>query len=156
TIDRDRLQAILDEAGRSDLQLPYELDGATIAAHVPKVVVAEYGNCPQRSREQQRADSTDTGGCTTFVQAPSPTVSLPPELNMRDIAEVGLQLGGMSAETAREFSRSVDWSSTMVLGIPSGTSFRTVDVDGVQGTVIERAGRGERRPARYTLVWTKD
>ena len=43
-----------------------------------------------------------------------------------------------------------------MLGIPSGTSYQTVNVDGVQGTVIERAGRGDRRPARYTLVWTKD
>ena len=156
TIDRDRLQAILDEAGRPDLQLPYALDGATIAAQVPKIVVAEYGNCARRSREEQRAESADASGCIDFVQAPSPTISVPPELSLPDIAEVALQLGGMSAETAHEFSRSVDWGSTIVLGIPSGTSYQTVNVDGVQGTVIERASRGERRPARYTLVWTKD
>ena len=156
TIDRDRLQGILDEVGRPDLQLPYALDGATIAAQIPKIAVAEYGNCARRSREQGRAEPADAAGCTAFVQAPSPTIRVPPELSLPDLAEVALQLGGMSAENAHEFSRSVDWSSTMVLGIPSGTSYQTVNVDGVQGTVIERAGRGDWRPARYTLVWAKN
>jgi len=155
TIDRDRLQEILDDAGRPDLQLPHALDGATIAADIPKIAVAEYGNCARRSREEQPAESADAVGCTAFVQAPSPTISVPPELSLQDLANVALQLGGMSAENARQFSRSVDWNSTLVLGIPSGTSYQTVNVDGVQGTVIERAARGDRRPARYTLLWTK-
>jgi hypothetical protein len=155
TIDRDRLQSILDDAGRSDLQLPYALDGATIAAQVPKIVLAEYGNCRHRSKDEPRAEGTGETECIEFVQAPSPTVTVPPELNLAELAQVALQLGGMSAETARDFSRSVDWGSTLVLGIPNGTSYRTIDVDGVQGTLIERAGRGWRGPPKYTLVWTK-
>lgn len=153
TVDRDRLQAVLDEAGRSDLQLPQTLDGATIAAHIPKVVLAQYGNCARRAdRKEQSNEGT---GCFDFVQSPSPTVSVPPELKMAQVAEVGLQLGGMSAEVARQFSQTVDWTSTLVLGIPQGTSYRTVDVDGVQGTVIERPGRSERGQGRYTILWVK-
>ena len=156
TVDRDRLQSLLEEGGRSDLQLPYSLDGATIAAQIPKIVFAEYGSCRRhRGADEPRAQPADGTPCVQLVQAPSPTVTVPPELNLAEIAEFGLQLGGMSAEAARGFSRTVDWASTLVLGIPQGSSYRTVDVDGARGTLIERVGRGERTPARYWLLWTK-
>jgi hypothetical protein len=155
TLDRDRLQSLLEEGGRSDLQLPYSLDGATIAAQIPKVVFAEYGSCRHRGDDAPPAQVAAGAPCIQLVQAPSPTVTVPPELNLAEIAEFGLQLGGMSAEAARGFSRTVDWTSTLVLGIPQGSSYRTVEVDGAQGTLIERAGRGERTPARYWLMWTK-
>jgi anti-sigma factor RsiW len=155
TVDRDRLQSLLEEGGRSDLQLPYSLDGATIAAQIPKVVLAEYGSCRHRGHDALPAEVVGGLPCIQLVQAPSPTVTVPPELNLAEIAEFGLQLGGMSAEAARGFSRTVDWASTLVLGIPQGSSYRTVEVDGAQGTLIERAGRGEKIPARYWLLWTK-
>jgi Putative zinc-finger len=44
-LDRDRIQSILDEAGRSDLQIPASVDGATIGVRVPAGVMAFYGNC---------------------------------------------------------------------------------------------------------------
>jgi hypothetical protein len=156
TIDRDRLQSIIEEAGRSDLQLPYALDGATIAAHIPKIVIAEYGACAH-PREGARSEAPASGSdCLHFLQAPSPTVSVPAELNLSKLAEVALQLGGMSAEAARGFSQSVDWGSTVVLGIPIGSSYRTVDVEGVQATLIERTGHGERGRRGYSLLWVKN
>jgi len=145
TVDRDRLQAILEEVGRSDLQLPYALDGATISARFPRIAFANYGNC-------ERWHLEDGQDCFRLLESPSPTVTVPPELDLSELAQIGLQLGGMSAEAAREFSRSVDWASTIVVGIPQGTSYRTVQVDGVQGTLIERGGR--RRG--YSLLWVKD
>lgn len=155
TIDRDRLQAVLDEAGRSDLQLPFALDGATIAAHLPNVAIAEYGHCPGRANDDRPRPQLDEPGCVELVQAPSPSVTVPPELNLGELAEVALQLSGMSAEAARGFSRSVDWTSTMVLGLPRGTSWRSVEVDGVQGTLIERSAR-RGRPPGYSLLWVKN
>ena len=149
TIDRDRLQAILDEAGRSDLQLPFALDGATITARIPKLAFVQYGHC---SRPEAGAQ-TD---CIRFIQAPSPMVSVPPELNMAELAEVALQLAGMKPEAAQQFSRSVDWTTTLVLGIPQGTSARTVEVDGVQGTLIEEPGWGDRRPSVHKLLWVRN
>ena len=44
-LDRDRIQSILDEAGRSDLQIPSSVDGATVGVRVPAGVMAFYGNC---------------------------------------------------------------------------------------------------------------
>jgi hypothetical protein len=149
TIDRDRLQSILDEAGRSDLQLPFALDGATITARIPKLAFAQYGHCSGPEAGAQR-------DCIRFVQAPSPMVSVPPELNMSELGEVALQLGGMTPEAAQQFSRSVDWTTTLVLGIPRGTSARAVEVDGVQGTLIEEPGWGERRPSVHKLFWVKN
>lgn len=44
-LDRDRIQSILDEAGRSDLRIPESVDGATLGVRVPAGVMAFYGNC---------------------------------------------------------------------------------------------------------------
>ncbi len=151
TVDRDRLQTVLDEAGRSDLQLPFALDGATITARIPKLALVQYGHCSRRNPEA--AAQTD---CIRFIQAPSPMVSVPPELNMAELAEVVLQLGGMKPEAAQQFSRSVDWTTTLVLGIPQGTSARAVEVDGVQGTLIEDPRWGDRRPSVHKLIWVKN
>ncbi len=44
-LDGDRIQSILDEAGRSDLHIPASVDGAIIGVRVPAGVMAFYGNC---------------------------------------------------------------------------------------------------------------
>ncbi|PYU96424.1 MAG: hypothetical protein DMG25_01930 [Acidobacteria bacterium] len=169
TLNRDRLQAILDEAGRPDLQLPEALDGATIAVHVPKAAFVRYGNCaePKSDRPapggrggEAAPDSAPKGpeaqGCTFLAQVPSPTVSVPPDLNIAQVAEAGLQLAGMSADAAHAFCQTVDWTSTLVIPIPrDATSYQTVEVDGVQGTFINRPQWG-RRPAGYNLLWVKN
>ena len=160
TLNRDRLQAILDEAGRPDIQLPEALDGATIAVHVPKAAFVRYGNCAEPKRGEAAPDSAPKGpeaqGCTFLAEVPSPTVSVPPDLNIAQVAEAGLQLAGMSADAAHAFCQTVDWTSTLVIPIPrDATSYQTVEVDGVQGTLINRPQRG-RRPAGYNLLWVKN
>lgn len=44
-LNRDRIQSILDEAGRSDLRIPESVDGAIVGVRVPAGVMAFYGNC---------------------------------------------------------------------------------------------------------------
>jgi predicted anti-sigma-YlaC factor YlaD len=44
-LNRDRIQSILDEAGRSDLRIPASVDGAIVGVRVPAGVMAFYGNC---------------------------------------------------------------------------------------------------------------
>src|SRR5262249_53543408 len=143
---------------------------ALIAVHIPKTVLSLYGDCPVRHRyapssSQSRADAIaeekmermatmNNSSCTYFVQAPSPTVSVPPDLNMSEIAEAALELAGMSASEAHSFCQTVDWSSTMVVPIPRNTSsYETVTVDGVEGTLItETLPQG----TRYSLLWIKN
>ena len=49
TVDRTKAQALLNEAGRSDLVLPNSIDGAVISVTVPASVQADYGSCPDPS-----------------------------------------------------------------------------------------------------------
>src|SRR6185437_8831041 len=46
TVNRDRLETLLSEIGRSDIQIPESADGALIAVHIPKISVSAYGDCP--------------------------------------------------------------------------------------------------------------
>jgi predicted anti-sigma-YlaC factor YlaD len=164
TVDRDRAQGVLDEAGRSDLILPDSLEGATIAVQIPHAVVARYGNCPSEkpksSSESQAPTSSqnvDFSNCVVIGQVPSPTVSVPPNLNIGQLVELGLQVSGMSAQQAHDFCQTVDWTSTLVLPLPRFvSSYQTVTVDGVDGTLIDLPRLGSRRPAGYTLMWVKD
>src|SRR5262249_28682148 len=146
TIDRDRVATLLDEIGRSDIQIPESANGALIAVHIPKTIISMYGHCPVRhrvtsdsqsqaehlaERKMERMANIKDTNCTYLIQAPSPTVSVPPDLNMSDIAEAALELAGMSPAEARSFCQTVDWSSTLVVPIPRNSSaYETVTVDG--------------------------
>ena len=170
TVNRDRVETLLDEIGRSDIQIPESTNGALIAVHIPKTVLSIYGSCPAwhrygnsnsqshaealAERKMERMANLKETNCTYFMQAPSPTVSVPPNLNMSEIAEAALELAGMSPGEAHSFCQTVDWSSTMVVPIPRNTSsYEKVTVDGVDGTLItETLTEGNR----YTLLWIKN
>jgi hypothetical protein len=162
TLNRDRIQALLDQVGRSDMQVPAAVDGSTVAVHIPKLVRSVYGNCPDKN--SRRASSTSDGAvsdlpsenCLDFVQVKSPIVSVPPSLDVPALAQAGLQVAGMSAGEAQAFCRTVDWSSTLVIPIPQrDNSYRQIAVDGVNGTLIEDPPHGNFAGA-YTLIWVKN
>ena len=46
TIDQTKAQALLVEAGRSDLVLPESINGAVVSVTIPASVQADYGSCP--------------------------------------------------------------------------------------------------------------
>jgi putative zinc finger protein len=175
-LDQDRLQSILEEAGRSDLQIPASVDGALIAVRVPPGVMAFYGHCgntpsqlvasapdsdhqvhvvvgaggrPIRSHEE--ADSS----CITLMELPSPTVSAPAEINPAQIAQVVLQFLGMSENDAANFTQTVDWTSTLVLPTIRGrSSFEQVHVHGNDGALLRPTGHGQTD--RFSLIWVDD
>ncbi|HME01364.1 MAG TPA: zf-HC2 domain-containing protein [Terriglobia bacterium] len=162
TLNRDRLQAILSDVGRPDLQFPAAVDGAMIAVHIPSVVVARYGNCPnpadaaQRRRRRDSAAEQAPDNCLVFVQAPSPVVSVPPDLNIAQLAVVALQAAGMSADEAEAFCQTVDWTSTLVIPVPRNAgSYEKVAVDGEQGTLIHRVTQ-QPNVEDFTLIWVKN
>jgi hypothetical protein len=170
TVNRDRVETFLDEVGRSDIRIPESVNGALVAVHIPKIVISIYGDCPIRhrygdsnpqsraealaERKMERMANMKNTNCTYLVQAPSPTVSVPPELNMSEIAEAALELAGMSPGEAHSFCQTVDWSSTLVVPIPrNSSSYETVSVDGVDGTfIMETSPQGNR----YSLLWIKN
>ena len=156
TIDRARLQDILDQSGRPDLLLPATIDGETISFQVPRGVRVQYGECPKSATEGegQAGAPPQTFNCTILFEVPSPIVNVPADLNLEQLAEIGLQLAGMSPMQAREFCQTVDWRSTLVLPIPPFVrAYETAAVDGVQGTLLTPANR---RGPGSVVIWVKD
>jgi hypothetical protein len=157
-IDRAQAQALINESGRSDLQLPATVDGAVVSVNVPASVSAAFGTCPKPTKPQD-PDRRGSAGrmyadCVIFVQMPSPTVSTPPDLDLAQLAELGLQFTGMTAQQARDYAQTVDWTSTLVIPIPqNGATYKQVPVDGVTGYLIQRPA--DDAP-EYALVWAKD
>jgi hypothetical protein len=60
-LDRDRIQSILDEAGRSDLRIPASVDGAIVGVRVPAGVMAFYGNCGDEASRMMGEAVTSQG-----------------------------------------------------------------------------------------------
>ena len=159
-IDQARAQSLIEAAGLTDLQLPASIDGATISIDIPTGVTAGYGDCP--ALEQALSEDMETRGspgrqyinCLMLAEMPSPTVSTPPDLDIEQLAEIGLQFTGMTAEQAREYSQTIDWTSTLVIPVPrNGASYEQVDVDGEIGYLIQRPT--DETP-QFALVWVKD
>ncbi|HEY1467732.1 MAG TPA: zf-HC2 domain-containing protein [Candidatus Acidoferrum sp.] len=163
TVDRSRLQEVLDEAGRTDLILPANLDGAQVSVQVPRSAEVSYGNCGDRKSRHhgpEPADSADANppsapsDCLALIQAPSPTINMPAELNLQQLAETALQLAGMTPVQARKFCQTIDWKSTLVLPIPrSVTSYEPVSINGIQGTLMRFPSK---RGPSYGLIWVDD
>jgi len=166
TIDREKAQALLDEAGRSDLVLPEEVDGADVSVNIPSSVSIAFGNCPEPSNDSEAAREmereTETIGspgrvykdCIILAQIPSPEVSAPASLDIVKLAQIGLEFTGMTAEEAAQFTSTVDWTSTLVVPVPkNAASYQQVTVDGVTGTLIERPS--DDAP-QFALFWVKD
>src|SRR5580704_1389234 len=159
-LNRDRIQSILDEAGRSDLQVPASVDGATVGVRVPAGVLAFYGNCgdsvaraagyvpTSSAKSKQAPDAT----CISLTELPGPVVSAPQEIDPAQIAQVALQFLGMSANDAASFTQTVDWTSTLVLPVIRGKSlYEQVHVNGNEAALIRPVNQGPS--GHYSLMW---
>lgn len=157
TIDRAKAQALLDEAGRIDLVLPPDIDGAVVSVTIPASVRADYGTCPDPSA----ADSLQAGSpgrnypdCVILFEIPSPSVNAPANVDVSQLAQIGLEFTGMTGAQAAAFTSTVDWTSTLVVPIPkNAATYQQLTVDGVTGTLIQRPA--DDAP-QYVLLWVKD
>jgi len=159
TVDRARLQAILKEAGRSDLSLPQSIDGAVVDVKIPRRVRARYGTCPGRPSATANVatptpSSMQYNDCVILTEGPSPEVKVPAGLDIQQLAEIGLELAGMTPAQAQQFLHTVNWKSTLGISIPRFMrAYEVVKVNGVEGTLLDMAGR---RGPTYTLIWAKN
>jgi hypothetical protein len=158
-VDREKAQALLDEAGRSDLVLPESIDGEKMSVQIPPVVSVAYGTCPEPQVGSDGNPSDEIPGreypdCIMLVEMTSPTVNAPAGIDVNELAKIGLEFTGMSSEEAAAFVSSVDWTSTLVVPIPRNAAiYEQVDVDGVTGTLIQRPA--DDAP-QFALIWVKD
>jgi hypothetical protein len=157
-VDRAKAQALLDEAGRGDLVLPSSIDGAQIAVSIPAGVAAYYGTCPQPSHDVTGFGLNGSMGrrypdCVILAEIPSPTVEAPADIDLAQLAQLGLQFTGMTADQAAAFSGTVDWTSSLVVPIPkNAATYQQVQVDGVTGTLIQRPADDS---PQFVLIWVK-
>lgn len=157
TVDREKAQALIDGAGRTDLVLPDSIDGAEISVSIPAAVSASFGTCPDPDIAGGE-DPFDMGelypDCIVLTQMTSPVVNVPEGLDLTQLAQIALEFSGMSSEEAASFASSVDWATTLVVPIPRDvTTHSEVSVDGVIGILIQRTV--EHSP-EYLLMWVKD
>jgi hypothetical protein len=164
TVNRARAQQILTSLGNNTLQLPQSIDGAKISVDIPSGVSTAYGDCPTMRlkrpaagaapTDQPAAPSTD---CLVLLQIPSPTINTPSSIDPAQLAAIGLQALGMSADQAQSFSQKVDWSTTLVIPIPTGeVSYQDVQVDGAKGYVLAPVKGSGSANVRYSVVWVKN
>ena len=158
TVDRAKAQAFIEAAGRDDLTLPASIDGAEISVSIPATVNAAFGTCPEPQAEKAKPQADEDMGrdyadCVVFTQMPSQLVNAPADLDMAQLAQIGLEFSGMSREEAAAFTATVDWTSTLVIPVPSRATSEDVSVDGVTGKLIQRAT--DYAP-EYALIWVKD
>jgi hypothetical protein len=159
TVDRARLQAIFTEAGRTDLVLPSDLEGAQVSVRISRAVHAQYGKCPTRGNAAEGVTgppppTTEYSNCVYLTEGPSPVVDFPASLHIEQLAEIGLELAGLSPAQAQEFLKTVDWKTTLGLSVPRFMrSYEAVEINGVRGTLLNTVGR---RGPTYTLVWAKN
>ncbi len=158
-VDLSRVRAVLDEMGNADVELPPGLDGAKVNFDIPASVVGFFGDCPgpggvgiASPEEPPSPRRFLSSGCFMLTQVLSPTVSAPGGLNIDEVATPLLQVMGMTQAEAKEFSQTVDFTTTMLVPIPRNvSSAQTVTVDGVKGNLILYSGS-----ERFLLIWIKN
>lgn len=159
SVDRARLQAILNEADRSDLVLSPSIEGATVSLAVPRSVSARYGVCPGRRNALagvagQPLPSARYVGCLLLTEGPSPQIRMPPALSLAPFMEIGLEVAGLTPRQAQRFLSNVRWKTILAAPLPRMMrSYKAVAFSGVQGTLF---GMGGIRGPAYALVWSHD
>lgn len=124
--DTRPLEQVMDFVGIHDLEVPVALNGKSVDVGVPAIVRIRYANA--------------TGAEAEFLQARSPEIALPEGVDLPALAEIGLRILGLRAAEARQFSRSIDWRTTLLVPLPPGlSSVRQIDVNGSSGIAAERS-----------------
>jgi anti-sigma factor RsiW len=146
-MDRAMMQAVLDATGIKNVRLP-DADKVIIDVDVPMIASQSYAIGD---------GSLNFGnGSLEFIQAPSPSVNMPPGVDPAVLGEAAFQFLGMPAADARRLAQAIDWSSTAVIPLPTDIAqYREVTVDGVTGLLLEEKRTGRAGP-NSVLLWQRD
>jgi hypothetical protein len=137
--------------------LPDSIDGAKVRVDIPDSVLTTIGPCTEQPiderPEPEDLPKSAPGDCTIFMQMPSPKVSAPPDMPLKELGKIYLQVLGMDEADAEVYANTVDWTTTFVLPIPRGrTEYKEVQVDGVPATLVLMHNGGKS----FTLLWVKE
>jgi len=152
-IDSATMNSVLEALGQKDVKIPADLDGQKITATIPASVSVEIGTCPSGTDGSGKIpEPAQNADCKHLIQFSSPTIDAPDRFPVVQLGEAMLQVLGLSPDQAKQFSQSIDWTTTLVIPVPTGKDLTTSDVsvDGVNGTLVSSA------QGQYTIVWIKD
>ena len=138
----EKLQAVLDALGITDVNVPTALDGQTVSIQIPPVAKLVYDDGQHQ---------------ITLTQARSPIIALPAGVDVASLAEIGLRLLGLDRAEAYNFAQSIDWRSTLLVPVPAATAtFHQVEVQSGTGLAIEYGQGREALGSRVgsVVLWS--
>lgn len=144
-VERDKAQSVLELLGITDVALP-AVEKLVVTVDIPNVVLQEYRVVLNDVTEARFA----------VYQALNPTATIEPAVDPAVFGEAALRALGVPAEEARRLAGSVDWTSTLVIPVPTNLAeFREVSVNGTAGIMLTEVAKYSGEPMR-TLLWQKD
>ena len=143
TPDLQSMRAVFAALGMDPELLPESIDGQPFTITVPAGVALSYDD-----------GEHDFG----IMEMPSPSVDVPDGVDMEALGEAMLQAYGMSPREARRLSRSIDWTTTLVLPIPTDlASVSEISVNGNSGLWFEQTdGPEDGSHNGNALLWEAD
>jgi len=125
-VNVESARQLLELMGVSDVQLPDALGAEPIVADIPPAVESRYTGSDYR---------------LTLNQGRSPDVTLPDGVDMAVLGRAALRLLGIAPQQADAISRTIDWSSTLVVPFPSDVStIQQVTIGNRQGLLLGSDG----------------
>jgi hypothetical protein len=142
-----KLTAALQGSGNSHITLPSWIDGARVLLHVPKGVIATYGQCD--------GPTSPGPNCIVLAQAPAPSIVATPGVNLPELMTFCLRLLGASEGEAKRVVDATGGIPSALLALPiDAKSLEEIDLDGETGSLIRYQAPSD--DARYTLVWQRN
>lgn len=140
-VQRTTVESLLQAVGASTAGLP-PTDLITVDVDLGPAAILTY-----RSSE----------GELSLVQTRSPDVQIPDGVDLVALSETGFQLLGIAPEEARRLATTIDWSSTLVIPMPTDVGeAREVNIDGTTGLLLQSRGDRNRPYSNIMLLWERD
>jgi len=136
-VSREILGQFLALAGMDPARLPDGFEQGMANIEMPGTVMMEGNNW-------------------TLVQALSPVITYPSDIDPQVLGEAGFRLLGMSEKDARRISREIDWTTTLIMPMPRDLSeLREVEVAGETAILVSTTRKTDQATDK-SLMWEKD
>lgn len=150
-------QLRLEVKGRTELRLPLKREALVALVELAGLDASSVADGWEEGEVWAMAPAMVyiQEGPWEVVQVWDPSIEYPEGVDPRLVGEAGLILLGLTPKDARNISASVDWTSTVLLPIPSSVArFQETRVAGEEAILLESAESTSRREA--ALFWEKD
>lgn len=143
--DVEMLRGVFTAMELDPALLPDNIDGQPFDVTVPGSVMMYYEGDPDYPRDD-----------LMVTQTLAPSVEVPDGVDVDALGMAMLQLLGMSEQEAARLSQQIDWTTTLVLPIPSEiATVGEVQVDGTTGLLFDETSSEEIGGAGM-VIWQKN